>query len=78
VLYCCRCRDCEKFEKMGADHYRCREGIGGTAVQWGTGEWITQPLPDQWHHCAGYRGPRISKDYFVWRYPQGEKDHAEN
>ncbi len=71
ILKHCRCIDCRKFFKTGKveGEYCCRDGIGGTKVVWGTGERICDPPPEAWHYCAGYHGPQISKDVWVW--PKG-------
>ena len=50
--------------------------IGGTKIDWCTGERECQPAPEHWHYCAGYTGPAISKDVWVWQHHQGEQDHA--
>jgi len=68
ILKHCRCIDCRKFSKVEGE-YCCRDGIGGTKVVWGTGERICDPPPEAWHYCAGYHGPQISRDVWVW--PKG-------
>lgn len=73
VLKHCRCSDCRKLSKVG-DGYVCAEHIGGTAVVWATGEHLCDPAPDAWHYCAGYDGPQISKDVWVW--PRKEEARA--
>ena len=65
ILPFCRCGDCRKFSEAAGESY-CAEGIGGTKVVWATGERFCNPAPDQWHYCAGYDGPQISKDVWVW------------
>ena len=69
VLKHCRCTDCRKFSADGAGNYFCRDYIGGTAVVWATGERFCNPSPEAWHYCAGYDGPQISKDVWVWPRP---------
>jgi len=65
VLKHCRCMDCRNFSKVASNYY-CSKHIGGTAVVWGTGKRFCDPLPDAWHYCAGYHGPQVSKDVWVW------------
>jgi hypothetical protein len=57
--------NCRNFSKVDNDYY-CSERIGGTKVVWATGKRQCDPQPDAWHYCAGYRGPQISKDVWVW------------
>jgi len=70
ILKHCRCMDCRKF-RTRAGEYFCRDHIGGTIVVWATGERICDPTPSAWHYCAGYDGPQISKDVWVW--PRAQK-----
>lgn len=65
LLRHCRCVDCRKFSEWYGD-YLCADGIGGTKVIWATGRRVCEPVPDAWHYCAGYHGPQISKDVWVW------------
>jgi len=65
VLKHCRCMDCRNFSKVNGDYF-CAKGIGGTAVVWGTGRRVCEPAPGAWHYCAGYHGPQISKDVWLW------------
>ena len=66
LLRHCRCIDCRKFTQDAVGEYFCEDYIGGTAIVWGTGRRVCDPPPDAWHYCAGYDGPQISKDVFVW------------
>lgn len=68
LLKHCRCVDCRNW--IACD-LRCRAGIGGVKVEWGTGKRICEPLPDTWHYCAGYHGPQISPDVWVWPHCDG-------
>ncbi len=74
VLKHCRCQDCRNFHCV-AGEYCCRDGIGGTKVVWATGERICDPPPETWHYCAGYHGPQISRDVWVW--PKGSHQAAQ-
>ncbi|MGC9455225.1 MAG: hypothetical protein ACP5HU_10225 [Phycisphaerae bacterium] len=65
VLRHCRCCDCLNFSEVAGD-YICSEHIGGTGVVWATGERVCSPRPDQWHYCARYSGPQLSRDVWVW------------
>ena len=65
LLRHCRCQDCLKFSHAGSTYF-CRDYIGGTAIVWATGERFCDPPPDAWHYCAGYNGPQVSKDVWVW------------
>jgi hypothetical protein len=65
VLRHCRCLDCRKLYRAEGEFF-CRDGIGGTATVLGTGERICDPPPEAWHYCAGYHGPQISKDLWLW------------
>lgn len=75
ILRHCRCIDCQKFFKDAVGAYFCRDYIGGTVVSV-TGERVCDPPPETWHYCAGYDGPQISKDIFIWKYQQGGESHA--
>jgi len=75
VLRHCRCIDCRKFSQDAAGEYFCEDRIGGVAIVWPTGRRICEPPPDAWHYCAGYDGPQISKDVFVW--PRGTRRAAQ-
>ena len=68
ILRHCRCMDCRGFSEVAGQSY-CAEGIGGTKVVWATGERFCSPTPDQWHYCARYDGPQISKDVWIWPRP---------
>ncbi|OQB85183.1 MAG: hypothetical protein BWX88_02022 [Planctomycetes bacterium ADurb.Bin126] len=68
VLRHCRCLDCRKW--VAADR-ACRAGIGGVKVTWGTGERVCDPPPDAWQYCAGYNGPQVSPDVWVWPHTEG-------
>ncbi len=61
ILKHCRCVDCRKFSRQDST---CAEGIGGTWHLWATGQQV-EPA-DQWHYCAFYQGPQVSKDVWVW------------
>jgi len=76
-LKLCRCRDCRKFHKISGDFY-CDEYIGGTAVVWATGERFCDPPPDAWHYCAGYDGPLLSGDVWVWPKATNAKHEDEH
>ena len=65
VLKHCRCIDCRNFSRL-AGEYHCTEYIGGTKVVWATGRRYCDPPPDEWHYCAFYNGPQVSKDVWVW------------
>jgi hypothetical protein len=66
ILKHCRCVDCLNLAESG-EEYVCSEDIGGTKVVWATGRRVCELAPDAWHYCAGYDGPQISKDVWVWR-----------
>ncbi len=65
VLRHCRCSDCLNFSRAGGEYF-CSEYIGGTAAVWTTGERSCDPPSDEWHYCARYHGPQVSKDVWVW------------
>ena len=65
ILKHCRCADCRLFRRVGND-FICDAGIGGTAVVWATGRRFCEPAPDAWQYCAGYDGPQIGDDVWVW------------
>ena len=57
ILKYCRCIDCPHWiEAKRIKQYYCRALIPTAAA------------PDQWHWCAGYGGPTISKETLVWKY----------
>ena len=57
VLKRCRCNDCPHWvEARRIKQHYCRALIP-TAAE-----------PTQWHWCAGYGGPAISKETLVWKY----------
>ena len=76
ILRHCRCIDCRKFFRNAAGTCFCRDYIGGTKIVWATGKRVCDPPPEAWRYCAGYDGPQISKDIFVWKYQQGGESHA--
>ena len=51
VLRHCRCLDCRLLDRND----------GGCDVPG------RNDAPDEWHYCAGYDGPQISRDVLVWR-----------
>jgi hypothetical protein len=65
LLLHCRCVDCTKYSFTNGEHL-CAEGIGGVGVVWATGRVVCDPSPEAWHYCAGYEGPQISDDVWVW------------
>lgn len=69
ILKHCRCVDCRHFHRVGG-RYVCDRNVGGTGVVWATGEHVCNPKPEQWHYCACYHGPQISKD--VWAWPKAQ------
>lgn len=77
ILRFCRCRDCRRFFRDDWGQQVCERGIGGTKITWGSGTRRCDPPPDAWHYCAGYSGPAISKDIWVWTYTHGGENHAE-
>ena len=68
ILKHCRCIDCRRFHKTRLGDYYCDSLIGGTRIVCDTLERYCDPPPDAWHYCRDYRGPRVSKDVFVWKY----------
>ena len=74
ILRHCRCVDCRKLFRDTRGECFCRDFRGGTATVWATGRRYCDPPPEVWHYCAGYDGPQISKDVWVWHY--GEESHA--
>ena len=73
ILQHCRCTDCLNCSEAGGEYF-CSKYIGGTAVAWATGERVCDARPDEWHYCARYRGPQVSKDVWVWRRASGPQD----
>jgi len=53
-----QCISCRWLEHEENGDYRCAEGIGGTAVIWGTRERVCSPPIDQWHYCIAYEARR--------------------
>ena len=57
ILKHCRCIDCRHWvEARRIKQHYCQALIPTSAE------------PDQWHWCAGYAGPEISKETIVWKY----------
>lgn len=73
LLKHCRCMDCRRFYKAVDGEFYCESYIGGTRIEWATGNRYCDPPPDAWHYCADYHGPQSSKD--VWAWPR--RHHAE-
>ncbi len=70
VLKNCRCRDCRRWddavgqcEVSGLVRYVPREDYEPLVRQFWSD--LGMIRPQQWHYCADYRGPQISKDV-VW------------
>ena len=63
VLHHCRCQDCEHWSAWAhggsCRHMTIRNGVRG----------VVEYPPDAWHWCRRYRGPRVSRDVWVWRHP---------
>ena len=76
VLRHCRCQDCEHWSNdQGAccvlpfRRYVPREDYHPAMRRFWTD--LGMIRPDQWHYCARYHGPQISKDIWIW--PKAEK-----
>jgi hypothetical protein len=66
-----RCIDCRKW----TDHpyNQCQEGLVCNGVL-PRQKWDKDPA--EWHYCAFYNGPQISRDIFLWKTTQGGESHA--
>ena len=56
ILKHCRCIDCHHWIETRIKTYLCQKLIPVSGT------------PEQWHWCACYRGPQISKEAYVWKY----------
>jgi len=61
LLKHCRCADCLRSKVPAGSSLACPLPH------------VCLPQPDEWHYCAEYHGPQISKD--VWAWPRSR--HAE-
>ena len=80
ILRHCRCEDCVNWRTL----FGCRVL---PFVPYVPRQAYPEPLrkfwsdagmirPGEWHYCALYQGPQISKDVLVVKHPQGGESHA--
>lgn len=72
ILRHCRCQDCMLWHardgycrELGFRRYVPRHEYHPAMQQFWTD--IGTIRPDEWHYCAYYDGPQVSKDVWVWR-----------
>ena len=70
ILHHCRCQDCRRWndaegqcEIRGLVRYVSREDYEPSVRQFWSD--LGMIRPQQWHYCADYRGPQISKNVWV-------------
>ena len=59
ILKHCRCQDCRHW--LRAPYAMCRHGLVVNGVKA-----IPEYPADEWHYCAMYHGPQVSKEVWVW------------
>ena len=59
ILRHCRCQDCRHW--IRAPYAMCRHGLVVNGVKA-----VPEYPADEWHYCAMYHGPQVSKEVWLW------------
>jgi hypothetical protein len=70
ILRHCRCQDCRHWIK--APYSMCRHGLVVNGMKA-----IPEYPAHEWHYCALYHGPQVSKEVWVWKRDANSSESVE-